>query len=287
MIDCGCFAPEVAAIGGETGAIDLLNILEMMVGFYSVRLPSPYGRCGFGRKNMQLTPQQEFWRGTRTIVPVLFGALPFGMVVGAISRSVGLSALETLAQTFFIYAGASQLVMLELFSQNAAIWVILLSTTVINLRFLMFSASIAPHLKEGSMLRRLLLSFILVDQVYAFAVLDFSAESPTQHKQHYYAGLGIPIVFVWSTATLIGYCLGAIVPESWSLSFFIPLMFIVVLVPAIKGWPYLVAALVSATVAFLANGLPHNLGLIVAALCGIAVGYVLDGGADEAGGSAE
>ena len=88
-------------------------------------------------------------------------------------------------------------------------------------------------------------------------------------------GLAMPLVIIWAVATLIGFSLGAIIPESWSLTFVIPLMFLALLVPAVKDRSYLIAAIVSAIVALLAVDLPHNLGLMLATVAGIIVGFVL------------
>ena len=79
-----------------------------------------------------------------------------------------------------------------------------------------------------------------------------------------------------STGTIVGVLVGAQIPANWSLDFAIPLTFIAVTVPAIKGRRALIVATVSVLVAVTAAGLPYNLGLIVAGLVGVFTGIILE-----------
>ncbi len=212
----------------------------------------------------------------RTVLPILFGALPFGLVVGIISAENNLTTLQTFIQTTMIFAGASQLLMLDLLSNDAALWIIFLSTGILNLRHVIYSASLTAHYKELSVAWKTLLSFVMVDQVYALSNAHMDVTPQEKNLRWYHLGLATPIIIVWTTATMAGYMLGPIIPESWGLSFVIPLMFLALLVPAIKNRAYLVAALVSAAVALAANSLPNNLGMIAATVSAIAVGLLLD-----------
>lgn len=221
------------------------------------------------------TPRAAFLSGARDIFPILFGALPFGMVVGVVSAEINLSTIETFAESALIFAGASQLVMLNLLTEDAALWVIVISTGILNLRHVIYSASLAPFYKKRSALWKALLSHIMVDQVYALGYAHHSENPSAANKHWYHLGLGITIGSVWMIATMVGYFLGAIIPASWSLSFVIPLMFLALLVPSIKDRSYLIAALVSAIVIMLTVDLPNNLGLIIATIAGITTGFLL------------
>jgi len=83
---------------------------------------------------------------------------------------------------------------------------------------------------------------------------------------------------VWQVGTLTGALLGSQLPESWSLDFAIPLVFIALVVPALKDRPAIAAAFVSGLVASLAAGLPFNLGLPVAVVLGILTGMLVGRG---------
>ena len=220
-----------------------------------------------------------FFLGMRTVLPILIGVVPFGMIMGVISAEGNLTAFETFFRSVFVFAGVAELVLLDLLAQGATIWIIVLSTFVINLRQLIYSASIGEHYKEQPLGWKLLLSYSLVDQVYALSVKYFDEHPHSSFKRHYHLGTAVPIAVSWFTAITIGYFLGAIIPENLSLDFVIPLMFLSLVPPAVKGYAYIAAALTSAAVALMAFGLPNNLGLIVATFAGIFVGYLLEGDA--------
>ena len=222
------------------------------------------------------SPRAAFGAGARIIAPILLGALPFGMVVGAVSAEVGLSFVQSMAMGVIVFAGTAQLVSLELLNANAIIWVIVLSAFMVNLRHMIYSASLSRHLKPLSAAWKLLLSYLLIDQIYALTIAHYDAYPDEPYKQWYHFGMAVPIWWTWMAATAIGFFVGAIIPSSWSLTFVIPLMFLALLVPAIKGLPYFAAALVSAIVVLLAIDLPNNLGFILATFSGIATGTLLE-----------
>ena len=88
----------------------------------------------------------------------------------------------------------------------------------------------------------------------------------------YYTGVGLSLWVVWQISTAAGAVLGAFVPQNLSLDFAIPLVFIALLVPALRDRSDGVAASTAAVTAVIAAGVPYNLGLITAAFIGIAAG---------------
>lgn len=222
------------------------------------------------------SPRAAFGAGARTIAPILLGALPFGMVVGAVSAEVGLSFVQAVAMSAIVFAGTAQLVSLELLNDNVITVIIVFSAFMVNLRHMIYSASLSRHLKSLSSGWKLLLSYLLLDQIYALTIAHYDTYPDTRHKQWYHFGMAVPIWWTWMGATVVGFFVGAIIPSSWSLNFVIPLMFLALLVPAIKGFPYLAAAVVSTAVALLAVDLPNNMGFILAILSGIATGTILE-----------
>ncbi len=226
-------------------------------------------------EEITLTARDAFANGARDVFPILFGAFPFGMVVGVVSAELDLTSIQTFAESLLIFAGAAQLVTLDLLDKNAVMWVIVLSAGILNLRHVIYSASLAPFYKKLSPLWKAALAFVMVDQVYALAYAHHSANPTAPNKHWYHAGLGVTIGSVWLVASMIGYFLGAIIPDSWSLTFVIPLMFLALLVPSVKDRSYLIAALVSAIVIMFTVDLPNNIGLIIATIAGIATGFML------------
>ena len=81
---------------------------------------------------------------------------------------------------------------------------------------------------------------------------------------------------VWQLSVLAGIYLGASIPESWSLSFAIPLSFLALLVPGIRNAPSLGAATVGGLIAVFAVDMPYNLGLVSASVGGVVAGVLLE-----------
>ena len=215
------------------------------------------------------------WAGAKDISPMMLGVFPFGLITGVSGVTAGLTNVEAVVTSAVVFAGAAQLAVYKLIGAAAPLIVIVATTIMINLRYVLYSASLAPYMRAMSLPTRSLLGALLADQAYLFSVLKFDRE-PATPRRDYFLGVAVSLWLVWMVATFIGVFLGTQVPESWSLECAIPLVFIALLVPAVKDRPNLVTALVAGGLAVAAACLPFNLGLIVAALCGIAAGALAE-----------
>ena len=224
----------------------------------------------------EVSPKVTFLSGVQTGLPVMLGVVPFGLVAGVSAVSVGLPELQAVLLSAIVFAGASQLAGLQLIASGSPIVVILLTTFFINLRFVMYSASIAPYLKRFSTPWKNLMAYLMTDQAYAFGINRFSDEPDMSHKHLFYLGIAAPIWVVWMVSTVIGVFVGAQVPEGWSLEFAIPLIFMVLIIPAVTDRASAAAALSAGATVVIADSLPFNLALIVASLVGIGVGVLVE-----------
>jgi 4-azaleucine resistance transporter AzlC len=215
--------------------------------------------------------------GTRAAAPVLVGVVPFGLIAGAAAVDVGLTGLQAVGLSVFVFAGASQLAAIELLGQDAPIAVVVVAALVINLRMLMYSASIAPHFRDAATRWRAGLAYLLTDQAYALSITRFDADRPVR-RRWYYLGCAVPLWGVWQVCTVIGVVLGARVPASLPLDFAVPLTFLALLVPAIDDRASAAAAAVGGSGAVVGAGLPLNLGLVVGAVAGVLAGLAAETG---------
>jgi predicted branched-subunit amino acid permease len=166
---------------------------------------------------------------------------------------------------------------LQLIAGGAPIFVIYLTTLFINLRFVMYSAALAPHLRHEAVGMKALVAYLLTDHAFALSLHRYTATSEPKHKTWFYLGVAVATWLTWMLANIMGVLLGARIPPGWSLDFAIPLTFMALLLPAVRDRPTVLAALVAAVVAVLGHSWPLNLGLIAAALAGIAAGTVAEG----------
>lgn len=216
--------------------------------------------------------RKEFGRGVLAVSPLLLGVFPFGMIYGVLALGAGIPALPAQLMSSILFAGSSQFVAAQLFGSGAPALVIVLTAFVVNLRHALYSASLAPYLRHLSSAWKAVLAYLLTDEAYAAVVARYSAEGKQPLSHWYFLGAGLGLWSCWQASTALGIFLGAQIPASWGLDFTLALTFIAIVVPGIKDRPALVAALVGGTAALLFYALPYKLGLIAAALAGIAAG---------------
>lgn len=222
------------------------------------------------------TEYQDFIAGARGALPILPSVVPFALICSVSAIGVGLNPVQAAGMSFVMFAGASQLALLQLLSEGAHWLVMLVTVWVINLRFTMYSATLAPYLKEEPNWRRLPFVYILSDQAFGVSMVQFSNAPPANPAWYYYGAAGI-IAMTWVISAIVGALVGAVIPPSWGFEFAFPLSFMALMFAAIKDKPGILAAVIGGGMAVLLRGLPYNLGLILAASLGIAAGMWAEG----------
>ena len=219
---------------------------------------------------------QAFLQGLRALLPLTPGVIPFGLVTGVMAVELGLSPATAMGMTLLFYSGSAQMVALQLLHNGVLPVAIVATALIINLRFIMYSASLAPHFHGLPRRWTWPLCYLLSDQAYALCTLKFDNGELGRYAHHYYAGTAFGMWLAWQLSVLAGVYLGASIPESWSLSFAIPLSFLALLIPGIRDRATLAAAAVGGVIAVLAVDMPYNLGLVSAAVGGIVAGLVIE-----------
>ncbi len=217
-----------------------------------------------------------FFEGVRDMMPALIGIFPFGMVCGIGALAAGISPVATLAMSAIMFSGSAQIVAAQLLAAGAPLLVIVLSCTVIGLRFLVYSAAMAPYLRPLDHRWRNLLSFILTDQAFASTVQRFRDSDDVRANASYFLGAGLLLWVVWQVSTLAGILVGQVIPASWQLEFVVPLTFIAVLAPLLRDRVSLLVAIMATIAAIALDSMPMRLSMICAGLIGIAAGVVVD-----------
>jgi 4-azaleucine resistance transporter AzlC len=222
-------------------------------------------------------PVKHFWAGVQAELPLLIGVFPFGMIYGALALDAGLSKLASQMMSSIVFAGSAQFITTQLVQEATPGIVIVLTIAVVNLRHMLYSASLAPYLASLSTRWKVLLSYLLTDEAYAPTILRYEKEGMQAHGHWFLLGAGLALWSTWQVSTALGIFLGTAIPDSWSLKFALPLTFIAMVVPVLKNRPAIAAAISAGAVALAGHPLPYGLGLILAALAGILVGSVLEG----------
>lgn len=222
------------------------------------------------------SPRDEFIAGSREVAPSLVGTIPFGLVAGIAAIGAGLTAVQGIALSFLAFSGIAQLVACQLIAAESPFLVIIAAALIVSLRLLMYSAALAPHLAHLDRRWRLLLSYLMTDQSFASTVHRYNEPGDRRHKHWHFLGSATTLFVSWQASVITGVLAGAAVPAEWSLDFVVVLTFLALLVPVVRTRADLAAAVVAATTALLAAGLPYRLSLVAGSIGGIAVGMALD-----------
>jgi len=222
------------------------------------------------------TPREEFLAGSRTVAPVLIGTIPFGFVAGVASISAGMTPFEGIAMSVLSFSGIAQLIAAQLYAAGSPVIVTVAAAFVVSLRFLMYSAAMAPHLAHLTLGWRLLISYLMTDQSFASTVHHYEEPGDRTHRHWHFMGSALTLYFTWQAAVAAGVLAGASVPASWSLDFAVVLSFIALLIPAVRTRADLGAAIIAGAVGLVAAGLPYRLSLVVASIMGIAAGMAIE-----------
>jgi 4-azaleucine resistance transporter AzlC len=221
---------------------------------------------------------QQFLYGGRDSIPMIVGILPFGLIYGALASLAGLSLGQALGMSLLVYAGSAQFIAISLLTLGSGAVVVLLTTLVVNLRHVLYSAALQPYVGRLPQRWRVPLAFGLTDETFAVVQRRYLSRGMTEHGQWYHAGVALALYLSWIGSSLVGALFGQQVPNlaGWGLDFAMLATFIGIVVPALRNQPQIAAALVAGAVALLCHAWPYKLGLMAAALSGIAVGVWLE-----------
>ena len=209
---------------------------------------------------------------------MMVGAAPFGVIFGTLAIGSGLPVWLTLGLSLLVFAGSSQFVAVSLIGSGTALPVIWLTTFVVNLRHALYSASLLPYARALPARWRWALAFWLTDETFAVVENQLRHHADVRDGAWYWLGSSLAMYFNWQVWTLAGVLLGQSIPmlATLGLDFAMVATFAAIVALQLRARPVLFAALVAGAVALLARGLPYKLGLMLAALAGVAAGVVAE-----------
>ncbi len=216
-----------------------------------------------------------FYKGVFDVSPLMIPVVPFGLIFGVLAIDIGFTPLETMGMSLIIFGGASQIVLLQLFSGGASSLVIISSVGAVNSRHLLYGAVVSEHLSDLKLIWKIIISYFLIDQAFARSN-EYLKNNKEKNKYFHLIGGGATCWVVWQTTTFLGIILGAAIPEKLGLSFAVPLTFLALLVNDFRRFINVIVILTSGLVAtFGFNFIPYKAYVIVAALVGLFVSVIL------------
>jgi 4-azaleucine resistance transporter AzlC len=221
-------------------------------------------------------PQQEFLSGARDTLPLLIGAFPFGLIYGAVASTSGLSMTAAAAMSALVFAGSAQFIAVGLVSAHTPVAVIVLTTFIVNLRHMLYSATLLPYLKDLPQKWKIPLAFWLTDETFAVTAHRFQKNDSSACRHWYQLGSSIAMYLNWQFWCFLGLILGSRIPDAqgWGLDVAMPVTFIGMIIPFVKTIPVAVCVLTAGAASLLTLALPYKLGIVVSACAGIASGLM-------------
>ncbi|HPT51411.1 MAG TPA: AzlC family ABC transporter permease [Accumulibacter sp.] len=222
------------------------------------------------------TRRQEFLAGARDTLPLLLGAFPFGLIYGALAVTSGLSMTAAIMMAVFVFAGSSQFIAVGLVAAHTPVAIVVLTTLVVNLRHMLYSATLLPYLRHLPQKWRIPLAFWLTDETFAVTVHRFQRDDSSPYKHWYQLGSSLAMYLNWQFWCVLGLLLGNRIPDaqSWGLDVAMPVTFIGMIIPFVKNMPIAVCVLTAGATSLLTLTLPYKLGIMVATFAGIAAGVL-------------
>ena len=216
-----------------------------------------------------------FLKGVIDVSPLMIPVVPFGLIFGVLAIDVGFTPMETMGMSLIIFGGASQIVLLQLFSGGASSLVIISSVGAVNSRHLLYGAVVSEHLSDLKLIWKIIISYFLIDQAFARSN-EYFKKNKDENKYFHLVGGGATCWIIWQSTTFLGIILGAAIPEKLGLSFAIPLTFLALLINDFRKFINVFVIIVSGLVATLGyNIIPFKAYVIVAALIGLLSAIIL------------
>ena len=165
------------------------------------------------------TKKNEFFMGAKEIMPHHLGVFPFGLVFGVLAVASGLSNLEAILMSSIVFGGASQIVFVQLWSSGVPSFIVGSSVAIVNLRHLLYSASLTKYVEKLPLRWRMTLAYLLTDQSYAVMISKYRDKEFSKYSHYYFLGSGITLWLGWQIATIFGVLGASLISEEWSLTF--------------------------------------------------------------------
>lgn len=219
--------------------------------------------------------KHDIKRGIFAAIPLFIPAIPFALAFGIAVDASGIAPLLGWSSTPLMFGGAAQITLLTLLGEGASVAAAVTAALIVGARHLLYSVTLAPYFRHQPTWFRWVGPYVLIDQVFVVA-MTFEARHDPDAFRHFFLGAGFTFWFLWMLFTGIGLFVGPIVPDAWQLSFAVPILFIGLLAAGADSWHKIVVAAVAAGVTAGLATLPNRSGLLVGAIAGILLGFVIE-----------
>jgi len=227
---------------------------------------------------MALTKKQAYikmiQKGIMAMMPLNLAVLPWGILCGSLAIQRGFTVTEAILMPVLVFAGAVQLVVIELMNDNAPLATILFTAFIISSRHFLYGLALRDKIKKLPFKWRGSLGFLLTDELFS---LSGSAKALQGKLQLVYAlAAGASFYICWLLWNIIGIVAGSYLPDltNIGLDFAIAVTFIALVIPSITNIAMLVTVVVAGVLSVVFKLMNWELGLVLASLIAMYCGYL-------------
>lgn len=216
-----------------------------------------------------------FYAGAKKAIPIMIGYTPLGLAFGVIAREKGLDVWQVILMSLTSFTGSGQFIAVGMLGAGAGISAILLTNFLVNLRYLLFSAAMAPHVKKLPTLIQSILAFGITDETFTLNMTQFDKQ---EADRDFMLGVNIFSQLSWVVNSAIGVAVGNIIPniDRFGISFALPAMFIALLLMQIKDRNTMLVAVIAGAISLAAAFITANsINIIIATVIAATIGVIL------------
>jgi predicted branched-subunit amino acid permease len=228
----------------------------------------------------RLWRHDECRQGMKDMARVMPGMMTWALVTGVAMAKAGLPLSIAALMSLSVFAASAQLSAVPLMLAGAPLWVVWLTAACVNLRFVIFSVQMRPHMMTLPMRWRLIAGYMTADVTYVLSVHRYGGKAPASDENvaplAYFVGLAAVNWSGWNIASLAGVLFATWIPQAWGLGFAGTLALLALIVTLAKDKRTLLMSMLAGISAVALFGLPYRLYIVVAVAAAVACGLMLD-----------
>jgi 4-azaleucine resistance transporter AzlC len=180
------------------------------------------------------------------VAPPAVAAASFGAAFGVLAEAAGMGVLAPIVMSATTFAGAAQFAAASVLDEGGGVAAAVAAAVLLNARYAAIGIAIAPAF-EGSSLRRLVESQLIVDESWAVA-----QTGQGRINRRVLVGAGLVLFPFWVGGTTLGVLFGDVLgdPERFGLDAAFPALFLALLATQVVNRRTVIAAVAGGLIAF-------------------------------------
>ena len=214
------------------------------------------------------------YQGAAAAWPICLGYMPIGLAFGILAQKAGLSPLEIGLMSVIVFAGSSQFIAVSMLAAGASLISIVVTTFIVNLRHFLMSSALAVYLKNTDRKKLSFFAYGVTDESFAVNLSKFRDEHWDLNSA---LVTNFTANFTWILTTMLGGIGGQFIPaHAFGIDYALIAMFICLLVFQIRGFVYVITAIIAGLFAVsLSILIPGNSYIVIASMAAAAIGVVI------------